>query len=103
MSAGEKVRALGERAFRRKLEKDAFVQMLGPGCGPNGDRIIANIVREGGLMERSAVPGDPILTGFNDGVRSMAVHIIQMAFGAKGSVAKIQEVETENAKEIQDE
>jgi hypothetical protein len=52
---------------------------------------------------RSHVPGDPYATAFNEGGRSVVLHILEMTFGVKGAVLKIQEILTDEAEELTDE
>lgn len=88
-------------AFKTKAArlKDDYVATFGPKCGPAAERVLRDLVEECGLMQRSFVPGDSHGTAFNDGARSPIIHIFEMAFGDKGSMEKIQEIETDFAKE----
>ena len=93
----EKAQKQGEK---QALLKSHYVVAFGPKCGPAQEAVLRDLYEEGGMMKRSHVPGDPYATAFNEGARSVVLHIFEMTFGAKGAVLKIQEIETENAEEL---
>lgn len=93
------VEALHEDAHIEAIVKDDYVSTFGPRCGPGAERVLQDLYQECGMMQRSFVPGDPHHTSYNEGLRSVMIHILEMTFGAKGARVKIQAIETDYAKE----
>ncbi len=42
---------------------------------PEGKRVLRDLLSVGRVAATVVVPGDPMMTGFNDGMRRMALHI----------------------------
>lgn len=43
---------------------------------PGGAEVLADLLREAGLLEVSSVAGDPSMTHFRDGKRAVGLHVI---------------------------
>ena len=60
--------------------KEHYRTVFGPGCGPAGHAIFLDLFERSGMANSNFVPGQPDLSSFNDGCRSLFLHILQMAY-----------------------
>jgi hypothetical protein len=71
--------------------RDHYRAIFGSGCGPAGHAIFLDLFEKSGMARTNFVPGEPDLSSFNDGCRSLFLHILQMAYEPGQVVEKIQE------------
>lgn len=74
------------RLKQRLADARAYEQVF---ASPEGQRVLYDLLRAGGVLQTSLVPGDPQGTAFNDGRRSMALHIIDQLRWSEAELAKL--------------
>lgn len=62
---------------------------------PAGKLVLNDLLREGGVLEVSYVPGDDAGTHFNDGKRALALHVLHRLRWAPGELATLAQERTE--------
>jgi len=71
--------------------KAAYAALFGPGCGAGGQAVFLDLFDKCGMARTNFVPGEPDLSAFNDGTRSIFLHILQMAYEPDQIPEKIKE------------
>jgi hypothetical protein len=64
-------------------------------ASPDGKRVLYDILRAGGLLTISHVPGDPYSTEWNDGRRSLALHIVDQLRWNEAELVKLAQMQTD--------
>ena len=84
-------RQLLARAKRERALASAYQQFWRDG---EGRMVLEDIFRASGLLEVSHVQGDPGTSQFNDGRRSIALHIIQRLRWSEGELVALANAQT---------
>ncbi len=79
--------------LRRSNEdlKEDYRSLFGPACGPAGQAVFLDLFAKCGMAETNFAPGQPDLSAFNDGCRSIFLHILQLAYEPDQVPEKIKE------------
>ncbi|HWK44919.1 MAG TPA: hypothetical protein VNT30_09370 [Stellaceae bacterium] len=56
---------------------------------PDGARVLEDMLKGGGMLERSFVPGDPYATAFNEGRRSVMIDVLRLLSWTEGALSKL--------------
>jgi hypothetical protein len=64
---------------------------------PEGEIVLQDILREGGLLEVATVDGDPYATHFRDGKRALALHIVETLSWSESQVVAFAQSQTGEA------
>ena len=69
-----------DRLKKREALRQAYAAVF---TGPDGTAVLNDLIVEGGLLIVATVPGDAAMTHFNDGRRSLVLHVLdQLRWGA---------------------
>ena len=81
---------------RRKAQelRAEYQSIFGPDGGPAGQSVFLDLFDKCGMARTNFVRGDPEASAFNDGCRSIFLHILQMTF----EPGEVPEVITETTK-----
>lgn len=71
---------------KRRAIATAYIGVFG---SPEGKMVLHDILRAGGILEPAHQPGDPYQTAFNDGRRSLALHIIERLRWSEGELEEL--------------
>lgn len=63
-------------------------------AGPGGDLVLNDLMRAGGVLETSFVPGEPDSTSYNEGRRSMVLHVLDILRWSEGQIIALAEART---------
>lgn len=63
-------------------------------ASPDGALVIADILREAGILSVAHVEGDPGTSAFNDGKRAMALHVVQRLRWSEGELVALARQQT---------
>jgi hypothetical protein len=83
--------------FRRGGDKELrghYQAAFGPQCGAAGQAVFMDLYDRCGAVKTNFVPGDPQLSAFNDGCRSIFLYILQMAYEPEDVLSKLKETES---------
>ena len=78
------------RQTNKELRAD-YQAVFGDGCGPASHRVFLDLFEQAGMARTNFVPGEPDTSSFNDGCRSLFLHILQMTFEPEQIPEKINE------------
>jgi hypothetical protein len=78
----------------RLADARAYEQVF---ASPDGQRVLYDILRAGGILTISHVPGDPYSTEWNDGRRSLAMHIIDQLRWNEAELVKLAQMQNDEA------
>lgn len=79
-----------------KKLKEAYKATFGPKCGPAAHTVFLDLFEKSGMARTNFVPGEPDTLAFNDGCRSLFLHLLQMTYEPSEIVETINEtLETE--------
>lgn len=56
---------------------------------PEGRAVLADILRFCGVSQPAVVPGDPIMTGFNDGMRRVGLRVAKLAHMTEEEILRL--------------
>jgi hypothetical protein len=59
-----------------------------------GKRVVQDLLREGGILSVSHVPGDSYSTAFAEGKRAMALHVAERLRWSEGELLRLAEQRT---------
>jgi hypothetical protein len=71
--------------------KAAYEALFGSQSGPAGQIVFLDLWDKCGMARTNFVPGEPDLSAFNDGCRSIFLHILQMAYEPEQIEEKVKE------------
>ena len=74
------------RLHRRYALATAYSRAFG---SPEGQLVLRDLLREGGMLSVSHVEGDAHSTAFNDGKRALALHIVQRLRWSEGELLQL--------------
>ena len=74
--------------------KEHYKALFGPKCSASGQAVFLDLFDKSGMARTNFVPGEPDQSSFNDGLRSLFLHILQMAYEPDQIVDKIKETST---------
>lgn len=69
---------------------------------PEGQRVLHDILRAGGILAIAHVAGDPFATAFQDGRRSLALHIIDQLRWNEAALNKLAQAQADDDMREQD-
>ncbi len=61
-----------------KEVKESYVATFGASSGPAAQTVFLDLFEKSGMARTNFVPGEPDTLAFNDGLRSLFLHILQM-------------------------
>ena len=79
-----------KRSSAKQL-REAYKTLFGVHSGPAGHTVFLDLFEHCGMAKTNFVPGDPYLSAFNDGCRSIFVYLLQMAYEPDQVVEKLKE------------
>src|SRR5262245_54069559 len=56
---------------------------------PEGEKVLKDLMIRGGLLETSTIPGDPHMTHFRDGRRSLVLDILAELQWSESQIARL--------------
>jgi hypothetical protein len=59
-----------------------------------GEKVLADLLKETGLLQVSSVAGDPHMTHFNDGKRAIGLHVVERMRWTEGALIELAKRQT---------
>jgi hypothetical protein len=73
--------------------KDHYRSVFGSKSQAGGDAVFRDLYDRCGVAKTNFVPGQPDMSAFNDGCRSIFLYILQMAYEPEQVIEKLKDIE----------
>jgi hypothetical protein len=67
-----------------------------------GQRVLRDILREGGILEVAHVAGDPGTSQFNDGKRALALYVVERLRWNEGELVALAQTQTSDQLDMEE-